>query len=368
MRARGTIAIALAAVCAAMIGAPAAAEAPERADSSFVVGVVPQQPVEERDLSLMGAGGIDSFRVWLGWSAVEEQPGQFGWGAYDSLFAAAARHGVTPLPYLYGTPEWAARADGQGCSGSDCIPFAPRSNATRAAYANYAAQAVRRYGPGGTFWVQNPQLPYRPVRSWQIWNEQNLPDYWRPQPDVTSYALLLRASAAAIRSVDPGAEVILGGMWGPRKAPANVIRTTSYLRRLYAEPGARESFDAFGVHPYDPQLRGVIRQIRRLRFVASKHGDAGVDIWVTELGWASKGPKREPLVKTRREQARLLRGVYRKLMRRSGSWNVRGVYWYAWRDTPRHQAICDWCPWSGLHSVKGGPKPAWRDLSALARR
>jgi polysaccharide biosynthesis protein PslG len=365
---RGTIALALAALCAAWIGAPAGAREAPRADSSFVFGVVPQQTLDEDDLRRMGAGGVESFRVWLGWQAVELEPGRFDWDGYDSLLAAAARQGVTPLPYLYGTPAWAARMDGQGCSGLSCIPFAPRSNTTRAAYANFAAQAVRRYGPAGTFWAENPQLPYHPVHSWQIWNEQNLPDYWRPHPDVSSYALLLRPAAAAIRAVDPDAEIVLGGMWGPRRAPRNVIPTTIYLRELYGEPGARESFDAFGVHPYDPRLRGVLRQIRRLRFVAKRHGDGEVDIWVTELGWASSGPKREPLVKDKREQARLLRRAYTKLRRLSGAWNVRGVYWYAWQDTPRRNAICDWCPGAGLYSIGGVAKPAWRDLSALARR
>ncbi|MGH2951865.1 MAG: hypothetical protein ACRDKX_07475, partial [Solirubrobacterales bacterium] len=371
-RGRGAaIAIALAGVlvCAVVFGAPAGAR-DERggAKPPFVFGVVPQQYLEEGDFQQMGAGGVDSWKLWLAWSAVEYESGQYDWSSYDPQIAAAAKHGVTPLPYLYGTPAWAASIDGQGCAGAGCIPFAPRSDATRAAYAGFAAEAVHRYGPGGSFWAENPDLPYLPVRTWQVWNEQNLPDYFRPQPDVASYAALLRPAAAAIRAADPGAEIVLGGMWGPRSAPRAVIRTTRYLRQLYKQPGARESFDAFGIHPYSPKFSGVIDQIRKLRSVAKRHGDGGVAIWVTEFGWASAGPKTEPLVKGTRGQARLLKRTYRELLRKRGAWNVRGAYWYAWRDTPSGEAICKWCPQSGLYAVDGSPKPAWHKLTALARR
>ncbi len=33
---------------------------------------------------------------------------------------------------------------------------------------------VKRYGPGGTFWKQNPGLPHDYIHEWQIWNEEGL--------------------------------------------------------------------------------------------------------------------------------------------------------------------------------------------------
>ena len=360
--------VGLASLCAAILGSQAGARESAPGEREFVFGVVPQQSPGADDMRRMGRGGIDSFRVWLGWAAVEREPGEFDWGAYDSLFAAAAGEGVTPLPYLYGTPAWAAGADGQSCAGSGCIPFAPRSDGTRAAFAGFAGEAARRYGPGGEFWAEHPELPYHPIRTWQIWNEQNLTDYWRPRPDVSSYAALLAPAAEAIREADPEAEIVLGGMWGPRHTPKGVVRTARYLRQLYRQPGARESFDALAVHPYSAKLEGVLDQVRRVRSVAGRSGDGDVALWVTEFGWASGGPRREGLVKDRREQGRLLRRTYTELRRRRHAWNIHGAYWYAWRDTPRRLAICAWCPRAGLHKVNGRSKPAWRKLTSLARR
>jgi hypothetical protein len=156
-------------------------------------------------------------------------------------------------------------------------------------------------------------------------------------------------------------------MWGPRRAPPDVITTQNYLQRLYRQPGVRDHFDSLAVHPYDGEIRGVIAQVRKTRFVARRHGDGAAEIWVTEFGWASGGPGAEGLVKDRREQARLLHRAFAEFRRRRELWNLRGAYWYAWRDTPRAEAICRWCPRAGLRSVGGTAKPAFHRLSAIAR-
>lgn len=337
------------------------------AEADFVFGVVPQTRIDAGDTRMMRTGGIGSFRFWLGWGAVEQHPDELNWQHTDSLIAAASAQGLTPLPYLFGSPVWATKLDGASCEGAACIPFAPRTSRTQAEFAEFAAAATRRYGPQGSFWAEHPNLPYRPIRAWQIWNEQNLPAFFSPQVDAALYAELLAASAEAIRKVDEGAEIVLGGMWGPPDAPGRVVPTESYLRELYATPGAAESFDTIAVHPYGPGLREVFAQIRGARRVARERGDEDVGMVVSEIGWASGGSKRQNLVKSRDAQARLLRGAYARFTRRSERWNLWGAYWYAWRDTAHEARVCGWCEQAGLHSMNGRPKPAWRTLSALAR-
>jgi hypothetical protein len=363
--------LALAAVGTACLAIVASAGVPataRKAPAEFVFGVVPQGRLGAGDMRLMSSGGVESFRFWLNWGAVEYARGSYDWSEVDRTITTAAREGVTAFPFLFGSPGWVSEIDRVRCDGEDCARVGPRSTETQSAFALFAAAAARRYGPQGSFWDSNPQLPEHPIRTWQIWNEQNLTDFFLPQPDPRIYADLLRASSTAIRAVDPDAELVIGGMWGPRSAPKTVIPTARYLRRLYREPEIEESFDALGLHPYDASLDRVLDQIAETRRIIRNNGDAETSIWITELGWASGGPSREPLVKNRFGQARLLRDTFTKFIQRQRSWRIRGAFWYAWEDTPRRGAICKWCPRAGLHAVDGSAKPAWRQLTALARR
>ena len=66
-------------------------------------------------------------------------------------------------------------------------------------YTAYLRALVLRYGPAGSFWDQHPELPRRPQRDWQIWNEPHLDFYWstkgrRRNAWAPEYARLLKAS------------------------------------------------------------------------------------------------------------------------------------------------------------------------------
>jgi hypothetical protein len=335
--------------------------------SRFTFGVIPQENLDVNDLKGIHKAGIRSVRVALFWQQIEPAPGALDWSAFDALVGEAANNRVSVLPYLYGSPAWSAVADGHACS-SECTIYAPSSDASRAGFASFAAEAVRRYGRGGRFWAAHPELPERPIRSWQVWNEQNSSKYFAPQPDVESYAALLNATAAAIKSVDSKADVVLGGMWGPKGTQA-VVPIRSYLKLLYAVEGARESFDSLAVHPYAKNADAVLDQVREARRVAAKFRDRRVGILATELGWASTGPAGHWLVKGRRGQARILRNSYRALLKRQRRWRIRGVWWYAWQDaSPGSGFICLWCPGAGLLDANGARKPAWRAMKKLARK
>ena len=73
-------------------------------------------------------------------------------------------------------------------------------------------------------------------------------------------------------------------------------------------------------------------------------------------------------MKSRHGQARILRRAYTKIMHGAERWDVRAVYWFAWRDTDKGQAVCGWCPWSGLLDRDGERKPAYWELQALAHQ
>ena len=91
--------------------------------------------------------------------------------------------------------------------------------AQRRAWSSFLRALVGRYGPTGSFWKLHPELPKEPIRTWQIWNEEN--DHRFAEASVRDYVGLLRGSAPAIRSVDPDARILLGGLYAtPRIEPA----------------------------------------------------------------------------------------------------------------------------------------------------
>jgi hypothetical protein len=329
------------------------------------LGVVPQRDLELADLALMSAARIDSIRSWFNWGQVEAQRGRYDWGMVDETVATAAHDRIGVLPFLFGEPGWAVTEDGYRC-GDRCPAYAPASTATRAAYADFAAAAARRYGPDGNFWAEHPGLEYLPVRTWQIWNEQNSKFFYRPAADARSYATLLRLAASRIRAVDPGAEIVLGGMWSAADRPEGVIGSGHFLRKLYRLPGIESSFDSIAVHPYAKRIRDVFVQVHAVRREARRAGDGAVGLWVTELGWASEGRRHEGLVKDPDRQARMLERAFGRLVKRRARYHLRGAYWYSWRDTERGRAVCAWCAYSGLISRHGTLKPAYEAMRALS--
>ena len=57
----------------------------------------------------MKAGGVGTVRWPIGWPSVQPTAKRrYDWGSVDPAVEAAARHGLTILPFLYGTPRWLA--------------------------------------------------------------------------------------------------------------------------------------------------------------------------------------------------------------------------------------------------------------------
>ncbi len=79
----------------------------------------------------------------------------------------------------------------------------PVSGAAATAWKSFLEQAVLRYGPVGSFWVTHPALPERPIRTWQIWNEENF-KYFVAKPNPAEYGKLVKLSYTAIKSERSG--------------------------------------------------------------------------------------------------------------------------------------------------------------------
>ncbi len=65
----------------------------------------------ERDYRTAAEDGLNVFRHWFMWSAVETKPGEFDWADYDHHFELASRHGLKVVigEISHSAPEWAFR-------------------------------------------------------------------------------------------------------------------------------------------------------------------------------------------------------------------------------------------------------------------
>lgn len=239
------------------------------------------------------------------------------YGKMDGIVEANARRGLTLLPVVLSAPNWAA-VDPQNAVSR------PKNAGD---YANFLTDLVQRYGPNGSFWAQHPDIPKRPIRQWQIWNEPNIGYFWHAS-HMAGYAALLRAAHDAIKRADPGAGVILAGLSSSKQS-----RPWTSLAELY-RAGARRLFDAATVHPYSLQPKNVMRIIANVRSVMRRYGDGRKPLWVTELSWPSaRGRSNYNAYNfnvTESQQAQKIREIYPMLARARRSLGIARVYWYTW--------------------------------------
>jgi hypothetical protein len=357
------LAIALLAACALT----ALAAAPAWAVPANFWGAVPQRQLNSSQLQRLRQGGVDSVRVPLVWAAVQAGPGaKLDFSGFDPLVAAAARAHVELLPFLYGAPQWAVRQGAvPGTGGGAKAPVhLPASGAAGRGWSEFARGAVARYGPQGSFWAENPSVPRRPIRTWQIWNEENY-KYFVVRPNPGEYGQLVKRSAAAIRAADRGATIVLGGLFArPAEAalplhPPQAYTAVEFLDQMYRRsPGVNAAFDGVALHPYTSSYRNLESEIIEARRVLGRHGGAGKGLWLTEIGWSSQRPSRgDAFAKGVQGQARELTGAFRVLRANQARWRLRQVFWFSVDDLP---GACNFCGGSGLFGPGFKPKPAWR--------
>ncbi len=325
--------------------APAAAQA--YLPPGFV-GISPQNSGTAQDYELMREAGIKSVRQPLVWRAIEPQNPAFSerqWGYMDHEVRLAAKAEMEIFPFLIGSPEWVAAED---------IDL-PVANAwQRRAWASFVRAVVDRYGVEGSFWREEEDLPYIPMRRFEIWNEENIVSFAN-DPEPARFAELIRIAGRVIHREQPGAKVILGGFFGrPLQIPPNVA-SGDFLARMYRAGRVKPYFDGIGLHPYVANAKAMVGQLRNLRRIARKHGDAKVPLYITELGWGSAdGPTRwqRGLYGQARELDRALSIVSENRLR----WQIRGVWWFTWTDAG---GGCVFCGSAGLLDEKREAKPAW---------
>jgi hypothetical protein len=353
-----------AALAVALLGLAVFAAAAQAVPSTFW-GVVPQTTPSEEQFQRLRRGGVDSVRVPFEWGAIQPQRGAIDWSGTDDIVGRAARTGVEVLPFLSGAPSWAvSSAPVPGTGNSLRAPgHLPVQGAAATGWSSFVKQAVERYGPNGVFWAQNPSVPKRPIRTWQIWNEENF-KYFVAKPNPAEYGKLVKLSAGAIGGVDPAAKVILGGLFALPKGcrskalPKRAYCAADFLDEMYrTTPGIKAKFDGVALHPYSYFYPELTPRIEEFRSILKENHDAGKGLWITELGWSSRPPTRSNLfAKGLGGQASQLKGAFSLLERKQVQWKLQRVYWFSVDD---QEHACNFCDGSGLFGEGFVPKKSW---------
>lgn len=308
---------------------------------------------------LMARSGVESVRTAFSWAKAQPVGGEPpSFAATDRIVALAAARRIRVLPVVFQTPLWAARE-----------PRVDSPPARIEDYTAYLEALVRRYGPQGSFWEERPDLPRRPLREWQVWNEPHLDGYWRSDGDrawAREYAALLRISNAALERSDPGSVTVLAGL-------ADYV--WRHLAKLY-RAGIRGNFDVAAINFFTTRPDLVFKGIRLFRAGLRKGGEPRKPLWLTETTWpASRGRVNKPGPAWQRRwattdagMARRLGDLYSRTVHARRKLVLERVYWYTWASPYRGSDLFDY---SGLVRWRDGSfsvRPALEAYAASARR
>jgi len=248
-------------------------------------------------VSKMASAGICWDREDFYWATVEYTKGQFNWGPFDDAVDKDLNAGIDVLGLLvYGAAWWHTPINDKVMS--------PLTDQMASDWSDYVRAVVERY---------KDQVHY-----WEIWNEENFPLFWSPQPNPSDYVRLLAAAHAAITSVAPGSKIVMGGT-------ANI--DTNYIQQVYNNGGGNY-FDILAVHPYEESLpdsysSGSSYPSSFVENIADLNAQfPGKPIWLTEMGWATSSTSDQL-------QADYLVRMYVQMLALP---EVQKVFWYDFRD------------------------------------
>ncbi|TAH33395.1 hypothetical protein EYC59_04670 [Candidatus Saccharibacteria bacterium] len=309
--------------------------------------------------------GFTEVRLGLAWHTTEKIEGKYDWSHLDNLMRVVKKTGLQTVFLANTTPTW-ARLD--ACKASSACPPKDPSD-----YANFMAAAADRYKDYD-------------IAAWEVWNEQNGNNFWKPQPNVTQYADLLKATYPAIKQVDPEATVLVGGLSGDSVdlIGPNLIDPRTYLKKLYAL-GAGDYFDGVAYHPYIadyglPDKRGeyngwakMADRGESMRSIMVANGDANKDIWITEFGVPTGGsgpvvtdlsnPPAKADHVTLEVQAKIVQAAVDDLSQMP--W-VRNFLWHTYKDDTTFTTY--WGASFGIWQLDGKPKPMLEVLQEAMRK
>jgi hypothetical protein len=306
---------------------------------------VPEQTGPE--VRLMRAAGVEWLRLPIRWSWVEPQPGVYDWHLDDPVVDQASSAGLRVLAVLGSTPSWSSGVSrNQVPAGVHADAYAPARSAD---FARDVYQVVQHYQGR--------------VAAYELLNEPNSINHWRPRPDAARFIELLCAGYYAAKYSDPYSLIVAGGLsgnglflgWEPPES-------RDFLKAIYDGPGAH-CFDVMAIHPYahpaENGLASLQQWVDETRAYTRARGD-GRELWLTEVGWSSGPHLWGKATISQQQQADWVTAVYRDLA------GPQKVFWYNFKDGTDPAMTDPEYHWGWLQDDLT-PKPAYGAFKALQK-
>ena len=222
-----------------------------RPENTFGVETRFQAQGERSEIYETGTHFLHGF--FIPWEEVEPTEGARNWSALATLeqnMKAASRNDFSPVVLVRRTPSWAQQVSGKPCS--------PITVDKLDEFAAFMTDLVNRY----------KGWPYN-VKYWELWNEPDIdPDdpgllspykwrgCWGDDSDSVgygggTYAEMLKVVYPAIKSADPNAKVIVGGLLLDCNPDLYAGCEPSKFLKGILDNGGGNYFDGVGFHSYD---------------------------------------------------------------------------------------------------------------------
>jgi MYXO-CTERM domain-containing protein len=311
------------------------------------------------------AAGIGWVRFDFNWFQIEPTESAYDWSIPDRFFAHAATQGLNVFATVAYTPSWAAP---QPCNDADPEPLnwcRNRPPVNGADWTDFVTAAVGRYGAQ--------------VKTWGMWNEPNLVQFYTGTRAQYTYDILIpgsdavHAACADCNVAGPDLAHLRGGAdWDADEGLCVfgecLFNGWNYsLSEILQDAGAW--IDIVTHHKYaDPSLEWWlealdgewllgVQYVNGIKEVTDLHAP-GKPVWITELGWEMEpygsysnayAQGELDLMMTGLDQA--IAGTY------PGATNqpwpeLEKLFWYDLKDDPSGYS------W-GLLDEFGVAKPAW---------
>jgi hypothetical protein len=216
----------------------------------------------ERTYTWLGQLGVKWARCQTGWARTEQAKGVFDFAWLDGVVDSLRDVGVQPWFNLgYGNRLYTP--DAPDASAVGWVPS--NSDEAQAAWIRYTGQIAEHFRDR--------------VKHWEIWNEPNIRNFWKPtEPTPEGYVALVKRTAPEIRKRISDAVIIGGAFAGmPLK----------YFQQCM-ELGLGEYVDKISYHPYRPIPEAKYEdEVRAWREVLAKYKPS-LQLWQGENGCPSE--------------------------------------------------------------------------------
>jgi len=242
-----------------------------------------------KQLEALSGSGVRFIRMDFGWGGTERSQGEYDFGAYDRLVGDMSKLGIRCLLIL----DYSNRLYDGGLS--------PHTEEGRGAFARWAAAGAAHFKGKGILW--------------EIWNEPNISQFWKPRPNADDYSKLALVTIEAIRKADPEAFIM---------APASSAFPWEFFEAM-GRAGVFGKLGALSVHPYRQQnpetaeadycrLRLLLEQYAPGRKLAIVSGE-----WGYSTAWGGMNDEKQANYLVRQRLMNLWMGVPLSI-------------WYDWHD------------------------------------